>query len=148
MIVFLSVGPTNFLLRKVCEEGGGKERAPVTFWHLRVETEPYFIMSLGSQSSAAFQAEFTSRKGWQQSSLTCYCPAICGVLSPASFWFLHYKGSWKCIYIAWEMLKKKKKEIAVLLACDFSPCRHWLERKLVTSPSAAVVVRSFTLELR
>lgn len=144
MVVFPSVCPTHLLLRKICEEAGGKERAPKTFWHLRVDTEPYF-MSLGSQSSAALEAEFTSRKEWQQSSWTYYCPAICGILSPASFWFLHYKGSWKCIYVAWEILKKQK---AVLLTCDFSPCRHWLERKLVTSPSAAVVVRSFTLELR
>lgn len=30
----------------------------------------------------------------------------------------------------------------------FSLCRHWLERKLVISPSAAVVARSSTWELR
>lgn len=45
-------------------------------------------------------------------------------------------------------VKKKNKMQFDLHFIFFSPCRHWLERKLVTSPSAAVVVRSFTLELR
>lgn len=84
-VVFPSVCPTHLLLTKMCEEAGGKQRAPMTFLVPEGATEPYFIMSLGSQSSAALEAEFTSRKERQQSSLTYYCPATCGVLSPASF---------------------------------------------------------------
>lgn len=153
-IIFLpSVSLTHLLLRKICEEADGKERATVTFFasedrHRALLVGPYdSVMFSGQPELSSTLSCIHKQEGVTAELFTYYCPAICVALSQSSFWFLNYKVSlkFKCMYVSWEILQKQK---AFLLACNFPPCRHWLERKLVISPSAAVVVRSFTLELR